>query len=109
MLNVHVKHSSPFMPQSNGRPERMNSVVLEALRIYTTQYPRADWDSPFEVMFGKPIRTQLSLPSPDDHQDETLDSIREATEVSAEAARAALEAAARATEARLEQARRPCR
>ncbi|EKX49778.1 hypothetical protein GUITHDRAFT_44314, partial [Guillardia theta CCMP2712] len=93
MLNVHVKHSSPFMPQSNGRPERMNSVVLEALRIYTTQYPRADWDrylpilethlnsavrrpigaSPFEVMFGKPIRTQLSLPSPDDHQDETLD------------------------------------
>lgn len=129
MLNVHVKHSSPFMPQSNGRPERMNSVVLEALRIYCNQYPRADWDkylpilethlnaavrrptglSPFEVMFGKPIRTQLTLPAAADHQEETLDSIIEASEVSAQAARDALEHAARATEDRLALARRPCR
>jgi len=56
--------------------------------------------SPFEVMFGKPVRTQLALPNPADPPDENIDSIRTAMDASAEAARAALEAAARATEGR---------
>eukprot|EP00960_Hanusia_phi_P066254 766350-Hanusia_phi.AAC.1 len=92
MLQVHVKHLSPFAAHSNGHCERM----IEALCIY----PGADCDK-YLPSLERPTACSSRSSDPADPHDENLDSIRLPLDASAEAARVALEAAALANEERL--------
>eukprot|EP00960_Hanusia_phi_P008646 246445-Hanusia_phi.AAC.1 len=126
ILQVKFKHSSPYYPQSNGRPGRLNSVLIEALRIYCANRVKHDWDrflplfelhynssvkrstglAPFEIIYGRNVKTQLALPDLSAVSNDPED-IREAIQVHLEAARDAMDHLARSTEQQLDQSRRP--
>ena len=77
IFKVKQIFTSSFHPQTNSRAENMNSIILKSLRIYcknqtewSTLIPAICWSyrastttshgfSPFEVLFGKPMRTPI--------------------------------------------------
>jgi len=82
LSDIKITHSSPFLPRSNGRTERMNKIITNILRCMCERNPRT-WDemlpiitfninntktratglSPHQIVYGRNLR-QLLDPSP---------------------------------------------
>ncbi len=82
LADIKISHSSPFLPRSNGRTERMNKVITNILRCMCERNPRT-WDevlpiitfninntktratglSPHQIIYGRNLR-QILDPSP---------------------------------------------
>lgn len=86
LINMKITHSSPFLPRSNGRTERMNKIITNILRCMCERNPRI-WDeilpiitfninntktratglSPHQVIYGKNLRHIMDI-SPNQSQ-----------------------------------------
>jgi len=113
LMGVSPKRSSVYYPQSQGRVERANSVLTEALRIFCMKHDEKDWDdflvhfetiwnstvrnstnlTPFQILYGRNVRTVIDLSPQDVSEDvdevrtsilQNLDIARDALFVSAE-------------------------
>jgi len=108
LMGVDVKHSSVYYPQAQGRVEKFNSVIVEALRIFCLKNDAKLWDNylihletiwnstvrnstnltPFQIIYGRDVRTVVDL-SPDD-QEEDVDEVRDEILAAIDIARDAL-------------------
>ena len=82
LADIKISHSSPFLPRSNGRTERMNKILTNIQRCMCERNPRT-WDkilpiitfninntktratglSPHQIVYGRNLR-QILDPSP---------------------------------------------
>jgi len=124
LMGIDIRHSSVYYPQSNGRVEKFNSVIVDALRIFCMKYPHKTWDvylthletvwnstvrnasglTPFEIIYGREIRTVVDFSVMDLCED--VDSIRENIMTALDVARDSMTIAAIDTERRLSKQRR---
>eukprot|EP00960_Hanusia_phi_P054875 762799-Hanusia_phi.AAC.2 len=59
IAKVKIKHSSPYYPQGNARPEHLNSTLIEALRVCCANTSMHDWDRSlalFEMNYNASVK-----------------------------------------------------
>ncbi len=105
IANFKITHSSPFLPRSNGRAERMNKVLTNILRCMCKRNPKT-WDdllpivtfninntktratglSPHQVIYGKNLQQIIDFtPTPNislaQHNENLVHAQREASAI----------------------------
>lgn len=90
LMGIDVRQSSVYHLQSQGRVEKFNSVIVEALRIFCMKHDSKSWDDYLVhlEMYGRDVRTVMDL-TPDDRA-EDVEEVREKIMAAVDLARDAL-------------------